>query len=231
MKLPRPLLRAALVRRVNRFTVEVALDGRRVAAHLANSGRLGELLTPGAPCYVAPAASPARRTAYDLVLVQRGGTLVSVDARKPNPLVEEALAGRRLAAFSGYETWRREVLYNGCRIDFRLEAPGRPPCLVETKSCTLVVDGAGYFPDAPTARGERHVRALLAARREGFDAAVVWVVQRGDARVLRPWEEADPALVRALREARDAGVRLVAYRCDVSLTEARIDGEIPVELS
>lgn len=161
MKLPRPLLRAAVARRVNRFTVEVALDGRLVPAHLANSGRLGELLVPGAPCYVTPAASPGRRTAYDLVLVQTDDALVSVDARTPNPLVEEALAERRLAAFAAYETWRREVLYNGCRIDFRLEAPAMPPCLVETKSCTLVVDGAGYFPDAPTTRGERHVRALI----------------------------------------------------------------------
>jgi sugar fermentation stimulation protein A len=230
VKLPAPLLPASVVRRVNRFTVEVALDGRLALAHLANSGRLGELLTPGATCYLAAAASAKRRTAYDLVLVRYGATLVSVDARKPNPLFEEALAERRLTAFAAYETWRREVLYNGCRIDFRLEAGGRPPCLVETKSCTLVVGGAGYFPDAPTGRGERHVRALIAARGEGFDAAVVWVVQRFDARALRPWEKADPALVRALREAREAGVRLLAYRCEVSLAETRIGDEIPVEL-
>ncbi len=232
MKLPAPLLRAAVVGRINRFTVEVTLDGRPARAHLANSGRLDELLTPGTPCYVAPAhAAAGRRTAYDLALVEYAGTLVSVDARKPNPLFEEALAERRLAAFAPYETWRREVLYNGCRIDFRLEARGLPPCLVETKSCTLVVDGVALFPDAPTARGERHVLALIAARRAGVDAAVVWIVQRSDARVLRPWEEADPALARALREARDAGVRLLAYRCDVSLEEARVDGEVPVELT
>lgn len=230
MKLPAPLLPAAVVRRVNRFTVEVTLGGLRVEAHLANSGRLGELLRPGAACYVAPASSPGRRTAYDLLLVRFGDTLVSVDARKPNPLLKEALAERRLAAFAAYETWRREVLYNGCRIDFRLEGAGRPPCLVETKSCTLVVEGVGYFPDAPTGRGERHVRALIAARSEGLGAAVVWVVQRPDARALRPWEEADPALTRALREAREAGVQLLAYRCDVSLAETHIDGEIPVEL-
>lgn len=231
MKLPAPLLPAAVVARLNRFTVEVMLDGRPARAHLANSGRLDELLAPGTRCYVAPAPAPGRRTAYDLALVEYAGTLVSVDARKPNPLFEEALAERRLTAFAAYETWRREVLYNGCRIDFRLEAPGLPPCLVETKSCTLVVDGVALFPDAPTARGARHVRALIEARRAGIDAAVVWIVQRSDARLLRPWEEADPALTGALREARAADVRLLAYRCDVSLQEARVDGEIPVHVS
>lgn len=231
MRLPQPLVPATVVRRLNRFTVEVTVQGRPERAHLANSGRLGELLTPGAACYLARAAAPGRRTSYDCALVEYAGTLVSVDARKPNPLFEEALAEDRLAAFSGYETLRREVLYNGCRIDFRLEAPSRPPCLVETKSCTLVAGGVASFPDAPTARGERHVRALIAARVEGLDAAVVWVVQRPDARILRPWAEADPALATALREARAAGVRLLAYRCDVSTSEVRIHGEIPVELS
>jgi sugar fermentation stimulation protein A len=94
-----------------------------------------------------------------------------------------------------------------------------------------VVNGAGLFPDAPTARGERHIRALIAARDEGLEAAVVWVVQRADARALRPWPEADPRLAAALREARDRGVALRAYRCAVSETEIGIDAEIPVELT
>ncbi len=231
MDLPSGLVPATVIRRVNRFAVEVEVGGRRAVAHLANSGRLGELLVNGAPCLVAPASATGRRTPYDLVLVRHGETLVSVDARKPNALVAEALAARRLAPFAGFETLRREVVYNGCRIDFRLEGAGGRACLLEAKSCTLVVDGAGLFPDAPTARGERHVRALIAARDEGMEAAVVWVVQRADAWALRPWAEADPRLVAALREARERGVALWAYRCAVSETELRIDFEIPVELT
>ena len=214
------LVPATFVRRDNRFRVQVRVTGRVEAAHLPNSGRLGELLVPGHAVWLAPAdlrRKPQRRMAYDLALVEFAGRLVSVDARLPGRLVEEALRHGQLAGFERYTTLRREVRLGESRLDFRLEAePDEPPCWIEVKSVTLVEDGTALFPDAPTLRGQRHVRELMGAVAHGDRAAVVFIVQRDDAARFRPHDAADPALGQALREAARAGVEVYAWRCRVS---------------
>ncbi len=245
-----PLVSATFVRRDNRFRVQVQIEGCTEAAHLPNSGRLGELLVAGRKVCLAPAdvrRSPKRLTAYDMVLVEFGGRWVSVDARLPGHLVDEALRqgqlvvrqgsrqavrqGSRQAGFEGYTTVRREVYLGESRLDFRLEAgPGEGPCWIEVKSVTLVVAGVARFPDAPTLRGQRHVRELTRAVGQGERAAVVFVVQRDDAEYFVPHDEADPAFGRVLREAAQAGVEVYAWRCRVSREAIQLADAIPVEL-
>ncbi len=203
------------VRRENRFRVTVEVGGNVESAHLPNSGRLSELLTPGRRCYLVPRPSPSRRTPYDLLLVVYRGVLVSVDARLPNPLFAEAVAKGWLTAFAGAAHIEREVRYGRSRMDFRLDGPGGV-CWVETKSVTLVERGVALFPDAPTARGRRHLEELIALVREGQRAAVVFVVQRPDATAFAPNARADPAFAHALAEAAALGVEVYAHRCRVT---------------
>ncbi|HEY75497.1 MAG TPA: DNA/RNA nuclease SfsA [Thermoflexia bacterium] len=214
MELPRTV-EGRFVRRENRFRVAVEVDGRVEAAHLPNSGRLGGLLVPGRRCYLVPRSSPGRRTPYDLLLVAHAGVLVSVDARLPNPLFAEAVAAGRLAPFAGVTRVAREVRHGGSRIDFRLEGAWGT-CWVEAKSVTLVEDGVALFPDAPTGRGRRHLEDLITLVREGHRAAVVFVVQRPDARAFAPNGRTDPAFARMLAEAAAQGVEVYAYRCRVT---------------
>lgn len=228
MRFP-PLVAGRFVRRVNRFRVTVKVDGEAVDAHLPNSGRLTELLTPGRACWMEPAASPSRKTAFDLKLVAYAGTLVSVDARLPNPLLAEALEAGREGPFEACETFEREVGLGESRIDFRLAMPDRL-LWVETKSVTLVEEGVARFPDAPTARGSRHVRELVRAVEEGEGAAVVFVVQRSDARSFAPHDGADPVFGESLRTAAGVGVEVLAWRCRVGLEGISIAEEVPVEL-
>jgi sugar fermentation stimulation protein A len=229
MRLPSALVSAVLVRRLNRFAVEVELAEGRCQAHLANSGRLQELMVPGAPVLLVPRDGPGRKTAYDLALVCIDGVWVSADARLPNALLREALAQGRLVAFAGCRVARSEVLYRGVRIDLLLECPSGP-VLVEAKSVTLVEDGVGLFPDAPTERGRRHVEALAQAVAEGLGAAVVFVVQRQDACAFAPHRQADPRFASALTAAAQAGVRVLAYRCRVDPSQVSIDSPIVVRL-
>jgi len=224
-----PLVAGRFVRRVNRFRVTVRVDQEEVDAHLPNSGRLTELLTPRRVCWLEPAASPTRKTDFDLKLMAYAGTLVSVDARLPNPLLAEALEAERLAPFQACEAFAREVVLADSRIDFRLATPGGP-LWVETKSVTLVEDGLARFPDAPTARGSRHVRELVRAVGQGMRGAVGFVVQRSDARAFAPHDEADPVFGGALRQAADAGVEVLAWTCRVSLEGISIAEQIPVDL-
>jgi sugar fermentation stimulation protein A len=219
---------ACVVRRVGRFTVEVERRGERVQAHVANSGRIRELLAPGSPALLRPAANPDRQTAYDLVLVQTNSAWVSADASLPNALLREALEAGRIAPLHGFSEIQSEVSVGGSRIDFVLTGlPGR--CLVEVKSVTLVEDGVAIFPDAPSGRAVRHMLLLSDAVTAGDAAAIVFVVQRPDAAALRPNDALDPAFGLALRQAA-AGVLVLAYRCNVSPEAIELAHEIPVLL-
>jgi len=225
-----PLTPGRFVRRLNRFAALVDVRGRRARAHVANSGRLRELFVPGRRVYLQARGREGRRCPYDLVLVRLRGTLVSADARLPNALVAEALAAGRIAPLRGFGRVRREVRHGASRLDFSLEGR-RGRCLVETKSVTLVAGGVALFPDAPTARGRRHVEALARARRRGTQAAVIFVVQRDDAERFRPNVAADPTFARALARAAGAGVRILAYRCRVTPQAIALADRIPVHLS
>jgi sugar fermentation stimulation protein A len=218
------------VARDNRFRVTVEIDGQPVWAHLPNPGRLEELLLPGRRVMLIERHNPGRLTHYDLAMIQAGGQWVSMDARLPNDLVDEALRAGRLPALAGYPYLKREVTYGASRLDFFLDAEGRSPCLLEVKSVTLIVDGLACFPDAVTARGRRHVLELAAALEEGYRAVVAFVVQRSDAAGFRPYDESDPEFGQALRWAARQGVEVYAYACQVEPGCIEIDRPLPVYL-
>ena len=229
MKLPPKLLEAIFVSRLNRFAALVRLEGSEVVAHVPNSGRLRELFTPGRTVYLTPQSGPHRKTNYDLCLVAVDGLLVSCDARLPSRLVEEALRGDQQAPFRGYPTIEREVVFGESRLDLRLSGPGGY-WFVEAKSITLVSEGTALFPDALTTRGARHLRTLMQAIDEGHRGAVVFVVQRKDAKGFSSNDGADREFAATLREASAHGVGVYAYGCQVSMTEIVLAQEVPVHL-
>ncbi len=232
MQWPTPLQPARFVRRENRFRAIVERDGQLLAAHVPNSGRLGELFTPGAAVWVAMASEGgARKTACHLALVEYAGTLVSVDARLPNRLVAEALAAGRLAPLAGYSQIQPEVRVGASRLDFLLnDGPhsDQPRCWLEVKSVTLVEEGVALFPDAPTARGVKHLEELAALRRAGERVAVGFVVQRSDAVRFTPHPTADPAFAATLRQVHGEGVEVYAWRCAVDHNTIELTDQVAI---
>ena len=230
MKLHPHLEEGFFISRLNRFAALVEVAGREEMVHVANSGRLRELFEPGRRMLLAPAPGEHRKTRYDLALVDLGHTLVSADARLPNGLVAEALGRRALAPFSEFPEVRREVTFGESRLDLMLEgATGR--CYLETKSVTLVEDdGMALFPDAPTTRGVKHLNTLIQVAAEGHRAGVIFVVQRSDASCLCPHDSSDPEFGSALREAKAAGVEVLAYGCNVTPQEIVLSDPVPVKL-
>lgn len=223
------LVKGTFVQRDNRFRVQVRLNDDVVAAHLANPGRLRELLVPGREVWLKPAHAPHRRTGYDLALVAYEGHYVSMNSQLPNRLVAQALQGRLLPGFKDYPVVRPEVRLGESRLDFRLEGAG-VLCWIEVKSVTLVVDGVARFPDAPTARGRRHLRELVDVAAHGDRAAVIFVVQRADAMSFSPNDETDREFGEALRQASETGVEVYALRCAVMLDAIQLRNAIPVYL-
>ncbi len=246
MDLGGDLVEATFLERLNRFAARVEVEGREELCHVANSGRMRELLVPGFRVWLKHRPGEHRKTSYDLALVEletENGTapgtanrrvLSSADARLPNALVKEALHKGALPDFSGYPAIKPEATFGESRLDFLLEGPpasGMPSkCYIETKSVTLVESGTGLFPDAPTSRGVKHLGSLAKAVATGNRAAVIFVVQRADARRLSPNDPADPEFAVALRQALAAGVEAFAYRCRVSLEEIELADRIPIVL-
>ena len=200
---------AVFVRRPNRFIAEVLVDGSPETVHVKNTGRCKELLIPGCEVFLTAPDSPGRKTLYDLVAVLKSnGLLINIDSQAPNKVAAEWLASQ------GYDKVCPEYRYGDSRIDFYMEK-GSERYLMEVKGCTLEIGGVGYFPDAPTERGVRHIHELIRAREEGYHAMLAFVIQMDGVEEVRPNIETHPQFGDAMSEARKAGVEVVFIRCHV----------------
>jgi sugar fermentation stimulation protein A len=228
---PFPILLPAIFRmRRNRFVADVEVAGTPALAHVPTSSRMGELLVPGVPVWVAPQPGAHRATAFDLQLVEYHGTLVSIDSRVPNRLLVRALGDGTVPEFDGWSLDRWEVRLGESRVDFRLVREERP-CWIEAKSVSLVCDAVALFPDAPTARGVRHLGELATACAAGDRAAAFFVIQRGDAHAFAPHRALDPLFATALVAAQAAGVELVAYTTTITPQGIALARRVPVVLA
>ena len=221
---------ARFLRRPNRFVVHAALeDGEEVRAHLPNPGRMEEILEAGRTLGLEPAARDDRKTDWSAVLARTpdGRGWVSLVTTLPNRLVGDALAAGRLDELAEWDVERSEPSLGGSRLDFLLVRDERRMAL-EVKSVSLERRGVGLFPDAVTDRGTRHLHELTAiAGRAGWEAAVLFVVQRDDVRAVTAAPDIDPDFARALEEARTAGVRVLARRCRVTRRGVALGPALP----
>lgn len=213
--------------RPNRFIAMVDIDGCTVRCHVKNTGRCRELLVPGARVFLSASDSPGRSTSHDLVAVMKGNLLVNMDSQAPNPVAAEGL--RLIPGFEDVTEVRREFPYGDSRIDIMAIAPGRR-ILVEVKGVTLEEDRVCMFPDAPTERGRKHIRELMHAADDGWEACILFVVQMEGMERFEPNRATDPAFAEALSEAAAAGVRIIAYGCDVAPDSMTLSYGIPVSL-
>lgn len=228
------LLESRFKDRPNRFVIRCYLPhGDLVLAHLHDPGRLKELLQPERKVWLRRAEGSHRKTKYSAVLVEdpRGQTLVSLDSTLPNRLIERALKSKALNELQDWTFLGKEFKKGSSRFDFLLEHGNGHKKVLEVKSVTLVRDGIGLFPDAVTSRGRRHVSELgEIAREEGWEAGVLFVLQRQDAHRIKADAKIDPDFARALLLAREAGVKVYGRSCTISLQEVILGPEIPVEM-
>ena len=218
---------ARFLSRPNRFIARVELEGGEETVHVKNTGRCRELLVPGTTVWLTESGNPVRKTRYDLVAVDKGGTLINMDSQAPNRVFAEwAREGRFV---EGLPLLRPETVWGSSRFDFYWEA-GERRGFVEVKGCTLEKDGLALFPDAPTERGVKHLNELVAAHEAGWEAAVCFVIQMKGICVFRPNDETHPEFGAALRRAAAAGVEVLAVDCLVEPDSLNMDRPVPVEL-
>ena len=208
MKYPN-ITRGEFIDRPNRFIAHVKTEGRTETVHVKNTGRCRELLLPGAEVWLTAPGTAGRKTKYDLVAVRKhNGILINIDSQAPNAVVREWLETQQ------YDVIRPEYSYGESRIDFYLEKESEQ-ILMEVKGCTLEVDGIGYFPDAPTERGVKHLHELAGAVKDGYRAVLAFAIQMNGITEVRPNIRTHPEFGTALEQAREAGVSVLFLPCHV----------------
>ena len=223
---------ALFLNRPNRFVAHCLLDGREETVHVKNTGRCKELLLPGeSTVYLEESENPKRKTRYSLVAVQKGGLLINMDSQAPNRVVGEALrAGTLTLPGMGPVTFvKPESSFGHSRFDFYVEA-GEQKGYIEVKGVTLEEGGRAYFPDAPTIRGLRHVEELILAKKEGYHAFLILLVQFCPVCSVSPNDHTQPAFGDALAKAQRAGVELCGFDCLVTPESITLGQPVPVEL-
>ena len=211
--------------RPNRFIAMVELDGETRRCHVPNTGRLRELLLPGAVVWCQFHPEPGRKTAWTLLAVEHRGTVVNIDSQIPNRLAADFVRSGGLGLVP--DRVQPERTFGDSRLDLYYEA-GPVRGFAEVKGVTLNEDGTARFPDAPTERGVKHLHSLVRAVEAGYRAAALFVIQRSDVTRFEPNQARDPAFARALREAAAQGVEVRALICTVTPGALEITGEVPV---
>ena len=222
-----PVKKGIFLQRPNRFIAHVEVDGEEHVCHVKNTGRCRELLLPGCTVYLEEAASPERKTKYDLIAVEKNGRLINMDSQAPNKVFAQwAKEGHFAGELDGI--WP-EYSFGSSRLDFRLDTK-EGPHLVEVKGVTLEDNNRVYFPDAPTERGVRHLEELMLAVRQGYKATAFFVIQMEGVESFSPNDVTHPAFGDALRRAKEVGVEIRAFDCKVGYDSLEINIEVPVVL-
>ena len=203
--------------RPNRFIAYAELNGKKETIHVKNTGRCAELLRPGAVIYVQESDNPERKTKWDLIAVEketgRGKRLINMDSQIPNRVVQEWIEAGNL--FPDVSLVRPETTYGNSRFDLYVEAGDRK-IFIEVKGVTLEEDGVCRFPDAPSDRAVKHLEELIRAKKEGYETYVFFVIQMKGVSYFTPNTDTHPAFAEALRRAKEAGVEILAYDCNVT---------------
>lgn len=227
-----PLVKGRLIRRYKRFLADVDLDdGRTVTAHCPNSGRMTGCSQAGRPVLLSEHHAPHRKLAFTWELIKMPSSWVGVNTQIPNKLVGRAVADGLVPSLAGYASVASEVrTQRHTRLDLKLSASGRRDCFVEVKNCTLVEGTTARFPDAPTARGRKHLLDLQRLVGEGHRAVIFFLIQRCDANHFEPANAIDPDYGLALRQAVSAGVELVAYDVVIDTRRIALSRRLPYSL-
>lgn len=230
------IIKGTFIDRPNRFIALVEVCGETVKAHVKNTGRCRELLVPGAAVYLEDFEGKMgqRKMRYSLIGVEKitdkGILMVNMDSQAPNKVVGEALADGTIM-LEGMERLteiRAEKTFGQSRFDFYVEDCQGNSAYIEVKGVTLENDGIVRFPDAPTERGVKHINELVSAMKASHRAYIIFVIQMSGMKEFRPNDDTHPAFGDALRAADRAGVKVLAFGCNV--TEDSLEISLPAEV-
>lgn len=150
---------------------------------------------------------------------------MNMDSQAPNKVFGQWAKEKRF--FGDDIKLKPECKYANSRFDFYIES-GERRIFVEVKGVTLENNGVVSFPDAPTERGVKHLKELVSAVKNGYEAYVFFIVQMEKCRYFEPNSENDPLFSETLTIANKNGVKVYALSCNV--TEDTLEAQDFVEV-
>lgn len=231
MKYGKNIYEAIFIKRPNRFNAHVLLNGDEIVVHVPNTGRCKELLKEGSKVFLREELNPNRKTKYDLIAVMKNDILISIDSQIPNKVVNEALMNKRIDNLHKYNKINKEKTFRKSRFDFMLSTEdGNDIYYLEVKGVTLEIEGHCMFPDAPTERGARHIMELIEAKKQGFGAGILFLIQLDNVNTFSSNDLTDPEFGKALRLAKKSGVDIMAYNCKIDKEGIELNNFVNVTL-
>ncbi len=233
MKFVPALKPATLIKRYKRFLADVITpEGLEMTLHCANTGAMTGCATPGDTVWYSTSESLTRKYPHSWELTHtQQDHWICVNTLRANALVKEALGTQSIPELSGYTHLHAEVKYGAekSRIDFLLKADGRVNCYIEVKSVTLLQQGKGYFPDAVTERGQKHLRELAKIAENGERAVMLFAVLHSGIEDVTPARHIDARYAELMAQARSSGVEVLCYKAQLSPDEVILTKKVVVE--
>lgn len=233
MQFSPPLQSAVLIQRYKRFLADIVTpDGETLTIHCPNTGAMTGCATPGDTVWYSTSENSKRKYAHTWELTQtQSGAFICVNTLRANTLAKEALIAGSLPTLTGYSTLKSEVKYGAeqSRIDFMLQAEDRRNCYIEVKSVTLADKAHGYFPDAVTLRGQKHLRELMSVAAAGDRAVLLFAVLHSAIERFSPARHIDAKYAQLLKEAQRQGVEILVYKAELSAENMTLRMPLPVE--
>lgn len=221
--------KATFIKRPNRFIAHVLLDGKEEIVHVKNTGRCREILQEGTTVVLEKAKNKNRKTKYSLIAAYKNDLLINIDSQVPNQVVYEALKEGELSQFNNLEEVKREVTFGNSRFDIHFKNRNKEG-FIEVKGVTLEDNGELMFPDAPTARGSKHVEEMIKAVKEGYLGYIFFLIQLQGAKNFTTNQKTDPKFSQAVKMAKEQGVNLLAYDCHITEDTITLNQQIPIIL-
>ena len=230
MKYNKDIIKAEFIERPNRFHANVKIEDKIIKVHVPNTGRCREILISGCTVFLRKEDNPTRKTPFDLVAAIKDNKLISIDSQIPNKVVDEALKNKKIEELNKYVNILREKTYGKSRFDFKISTEEGFEYFLEVKGVTLEEHGHSRFPDAPTERGTKHILELVEAKKEGYGAGILFLIQLEEVKSFKPNDVTDPKFAEALRYAKDNGVDILAYNCKVAEDSIELNERIEIIL-
>ena len=235
MKFTPPLKHATLIQRYKRFLADVVTpEGETFTLHCPNTGAMTGCATPGDTVWYSTSENTKRKYPHTWELTQtQQGAFICVNTLRANTLAKEAVLAQRIPELTGYNTLKSEVKYGeeNSRIDIMLQADDRPNCYIEVKSVTLAENEFGYFPDAVTVRGQKHLRELMGVVAGGERAVLLFTILHSAIEYFSPAHHIDAKYAELLIEAKRKGVEILAYKAELSADNMTLISPLPIALS
>lgn len=231
MKFNKNIYEAIFIQRPNRFNAKVLFGNEEIIVHVPNTGRCKEILKEGTKVYLREELNPTRKTKFDLIAAFKEDILINIDSQIPNKVVNEALTNKKVKGLEKYVKIDKEKTFGKSRFDFRLATEDDSEIYyLEIKGVTLEKNGRSKFPDAPTERGTKHLLELIEAKKEGYGAGVLFLIQIENVFSFEPNTERDPEFAKALKLAKENNVDIMAYNCIVEKESIEINNIVDIIL-